>query len=134
MATNFSPVFALVPEMANAKITATTTDKSGATTTNIVDLVTAPADGCKVSQIRLKFSGISAAGLLLVFITDTTGTVLNLYTEAVFTAVTSSTVVAAFETVLNFSDLNLKSGQIIKVGATSVSSPIHLTASVGYFS
>jgi len=54
MPANTKPIFALSPETRLAAITGTTTDKSGATTANIVDLVTATTDGTKVTQIKYK--------------------------------------------------------------------------------
>jgi len=134
MSQNTSPVFALKPETKLALITATTTDKSGATTTNIKDLVTAATDGTKVTQIKFKHAGNSAAGLALVWVTDTSGANPTLLAEASYSAVTSSTTVATAEVTISFNDLQLKSGQKIQVGATVVSSNIHVTASIGELS
>jgi hypothetical protein len=133
MAANTKPIFALTPEMKLGAITATTTDKSGATTTNLIDLLTGTTDGTKVTQIKYKHVGNSSAGLFLVFITDTAGANPRLHAESAFVAVTSSTTVATAEGTLFFRDLQLKSGQKILVGATVVTSNIHVTASIGDF-
>jgi hypothetical protein len=75
MAQNTKPVFALLPETARAVITTATTDKSGATTTNLVELVEAATDGTKVTRISYKHVGTSTAGTFMVFITDTSGAI-----------------------------------------------------------
>lgn len=134
MAANTSPVFALKPETRLASITTATTDKSGATTTNLVDLVTGATDGTKVTQIKYKHVGNSSAGIFMVFITDTAGSNHRIYAESTYTAITSSTTVATAEGVLYFRDLQLKSGQKIVVGATVVTTNIHVSASIGDFS
>jgi hypothetical protein len=135
MAQNTNPVFALVPETkVNCIITATTTDKSGATTTNIKDLVTGDTDGTKVTWIKFKHVGNSTAGTFLVWITDTAGSNPTLFYELAFSSVTSSTTVTTAEGLITFADLQLKSGQKIQVGATVVTSNIHVTAGIGDFS
>ena len=133
MAANTKPIFALSPETRLATITATTTDKSGATTTNIKDLVTATTDGTKVTQIIYKHIGNSGAGILLVWVTDTAGANPRLLAESTYAAVTSSATVATAGGTLVFNDLQLKSGQKIQVGATVVTTNIHVTASIGNF-
>lgn len=133
MAANTKPVFALEPETRLATITGTTTDKSGATTANIVDLVTATTDGTKVTQIVYKHVGNSGAGILLVWVTDTSGANPHLLAESTYAAVTSSATVATAGGTLIFNDLQLRSGQKIQVGATVVTTNIHVTASIGNF-
>ena len=135
MAANTNPVFALKPETrVNCIITATTTDKSGATTTNIKDLLTASTDGTKVTQIKFKHVGNSSAGIFLIWITDTSGANPTLFYEQTYTAITSSTTVTTAEGTIIFNDLQLKSGQKIQVAATVVTTNIHVTASIGDFS
>lgn len=134
MSQNTSPVFALKPETKLAIITATTTDKSGATTANIKDLLTAAVDGTKVTRIKFKHAGNSSAGIFLVWITDTAGANPLLSYEYIYAAGTSSTTVVTAEGELFLPDLNLKAGQKIQVGATVVTSSIHVHASIGDFS
>jgi hypothetical protein len=131
MAANNNPVFALKPETPVAKITAATTDKSGATTTNIVTLLTAATDGTKVTRIKFKHEGTSTAGIALIWITDTGGTVLHLAYEQTYTAITTTNTTATAETEFLFNDLQLKAGQQIRVGATTANTPIHVTGSLG---
>ena len=135
MAANFQPVFALKPETkVNCIITAATTDKSGATTTNIKDLLTAATDGTKVTWIKFKHVGTSTAGIFLIWITDTAGSNPTLFYEQTYTAITSSTTVSTAEATIVFNDLQLKSGQKIQVAATTANTNIHVTASIGDFS
>ena len=73
MAANISPIFTLIPEIKTALITGTTTDKSGATTTNMVELVVGSTNGTKVTWIKFKHVANSALGQYLVWITDPAG-------------------------------------------------------------
>lgn len=133
MPANTSPIFALSPETKLGKITATTTDKSGATTTNLIDLVTGATNGTKVTQVKYKHSGNSTAGIFMLFITDTSGANHRLHAESSFTTITSGTTTATAEGTLYFRDLQLKSGQKLVCGATVVTSDIHVTVSIGDF-
>ena len=85
MPANTTPIFALTPQLDWARITGTTTDKSGGTTANLVTLVSATTFGTKVTQIGFKFVGTSTAGTLLIFISDTDGTTLRLFDEILIT-------------------------------------------------
>lgn len=133
MPANTSPIFALTPQLDLARITAATTDKTGATTTNLQTLVIAAADGTKVTQIGFKFVGTSTAGTFLIFISDTDGTTLRLFDEILMSAVTSSTTAITHRQVISYSDLQLKSGQRILVGATTVNTNIDAFAQIGDF-
>jgi hypothetical protein len=133
MPANTTPIFALTPQLDWARITGTTTDKSGLTTANLVTLVSATTFGTKVTQIGFKFVGTSTAGTLLIFISDTDGTTLRLFDEILITAVTSSTTALSARQVNFYSDLQLKSGQRILVGATTVNTPIDVFAQIGDF-
>jgi hypothetical protein len=131
MSANIAPIFSLVPEIKRAVITASTTDKSGATPANLVDLVEGATYGTKVTWIKFKHVENSTAGQYLVFITDTAGANPRLYVELIIAAVTSSATVATNENTLLLPDMQLKAGQKILVGATTATSNIHVTASVG---
>jgi hypothetical protein len=133
MAANTTPIFALTPQLDLARITTATTDKTGATTTNLQTLVIAATDGTKVTQIGFKFVGTSTAGTFLIFISDTDGTTLRLFDEILITAVTSSNTALSARQVNFYSDLQLKSGQKILVGATTVNTPIDVFAQIGDF-
>lgn len=133
MAANTNPIFALTPKMAYAELTGTTTDKTGATTTNMRTLVTAGTNGTKVSQIGCKVEGTSVASILLVFITDTSGANPKLFDEIAISAITSSTTVIAFRGFTSYSDLQLASGQLIQVGVTALSANVQAWAQQGDF-
>jgi hypothetical protein len=133
MSLTFSPPFPQVPYMPFADLSGTTTDKTGATTTNMKTLVTAGTNGSKITLIGCKGAGTSVAATLLIFITDTSGTNPKLFDEIVISAVTSSNTIASFRAMNSYSDLELKSGQLIQVGVTALSADIIAWAQQGDF-
>lgn len=118
MAANTSPIFALSPEAAFVTVTAATTDRTGATTTNLAELLTAATDGTKITQIGAKAAGTNTATAVLIFITDTAGANPKLYDEIAMEAVTASTTVTSQRQVTAYSDLQLKAGQKVLAGIT----------------
>jgi hypothetical protein len=133
MPANTSPIFALTPKLALGRITTAQTDKSGATTANLITLYTATTNGTKVTQIGFKFVGTSTAGTFLIFITDTDGTTLRLFDELLMSAVASSTTAITHRQIISYSDLQLASGQKIIVGATTANTNIDVFAQIGDF-
>jgi hypothetical protein len=115
---NTSPIFALVPETSLVTVTAATTDRTGATTANLAELLTAATDGTKITQIGAKVAGTNTACLVLIFITDTSGANPKLYDEIALVPITASTLVTSQRQVTAYSDLQLKSGQKVLVGIT----------------
>jgi len=115
---NTSPIFALTPETAIVTVTAATTDRTGATTTNLSDLLTAATDGTKITQIGAKVAGTNTACLVLIFITDTAGANPKLYDEIALDPITATTLVTSERQVTAYSDLQLKAGQKVQVGIT----------------
>lgn len=118
MPANTSPIFALTPELAIATVTAATTDRTGATMTNTVTLLTAATNGTKITQIGAKVAGTNAATLVLIFVSDSSGANFKLFDEIVLPAVTASTTATSQRQVTAYSDLQLKVGQVVKVGIT----------------
>jgi hypothetical protein len=118
MAANTSPIFALIPETKIVTVTAATTDRTGATTTNLAELLTAATDGTKITQIGAKVAGTNTSCLVLIFITDTSGANPKLYDEIGLLAITASTTTTSQRAVTAYSDLQLKSGQKVLVGTT----------------
>ena len=118
MAANTSPIFALVPETKIVTVTAATTDRTGATTTNLAELLTAATDGTKITQIGAKVAGTNVATSVLIFITNTSGTNPKLFDEFLLAATTPSTTTASTRLIIPYSDLQLKSGQKVLVGTT----------------
>ena len=119
MAANTSPIFALVPETKIVTVTAATTDRTGATTTNLVELLTATTDGTKITQIGAKVAGTNTACLVLIFITNTSGANPKLFDEIGLLPITATTTVTSQRQVTAYSDLQLKNGQKVLVGITT---------------
>ena len=115
---NTSPIFALVPETKIVTVTDATTDRTGATTTNLAELLTAGTDGTKITQIGAKVAGDNTATGVLIFITDSAGANPKLYDEIALEAVTAGTTTTSQRQVTAYSDLQLKSGQKVLVGIT----------------
>lgn len=65
--------------MGRAVLSAATTDKTGATTTNIIDILTGVAAGTEVAEITVKADGDPADCIVLVFVHN--GTDYRLYDE-----------------------------------------------------
>jgi hypothetical protein len=118
MPANTSPIFALSPELSFATVTGATTDRTGATMTNTVTLLTAATNGTKITQIGAKVAGTNAATLVLIFVSDSTGANFKLFDEIALTAVIASTSQSSQRAVTAYSDLQLKAGQVVKVGTT----------------
>ena len=115
---NTSPIFALTPETAIVTVTAATTDRTGATTANLSELLTAATDGTKITQIGAKIAGTNNTTSVLIFITDTGGSNPKLFDEIKLEGITASTTQPSFRNVTAYSDLQLKSGQKVLVGIT----------------
>ena len=115
---NVKPIFPLTPETAIVTVSAATTDRTGATTANLVDLLTATTSGTKVTQIGAKVAGTNTACLVLIFITDTNGLNPKLFDEIPMEEVTAGTTTTSQRQVTAYSDLQLKAGQKVQVGIT----------------
>lgn len=73
------PGYAAYPRMGRGVITAATTDKTGATTTQIKDALTGAASGTKIEEVRFVFDGNPGDCTLLVFVYN--GTDYRLYDD-----------------------------------------------------
>jgi hypothetical protein len=122
MAKNTLAVFAKDPIYQPNKITATTTDKTGATTTNMKLLHTVPTDDAKYTRVEFKHEGTSGAGIALVWVVRSS--VAYLIREQTYSAITSSTTVATAEARITENDWQFVAGDEIWVGATVVTSTI----------
>ena len=130
---NIDALFPYTPFVAQARITGTTTDKTGATAANIKTLYTAEAYGDKISWVKFKHVGTSTTGLFLIWITDTAGANPRLYGEAPFTGASSSITVATVEYIFSFDDLELNTGQQIWVACTTAGSNIDVNSQIGKY-
>jgi hypothetical protein len=128
MAANTSPIFALSPELAIATVTTATTDRTGATMTNTVTLLTAATNGTKITQIGAKVAGTNAATLVLIFVSDSSGANFKLFDEIALPNLTPSNTITSQRAVTAYSDLQLKAGQVVKIGTT-----VAITAGVNVF-
>ena len=128
MPANFQPIFALTPETSFATVSAATTDRTGATMGNTITLLTAATNGTKITQIGAKVAGTNAATLVLIFISDTAGANFKLFDEIALAAITPDTTTTSQRAVTAYSDLQLKAGQVVKVGTT-----VAITAGVNVF-
>lgn len=132
MPANTSPIFALVPETSIVTVTLATTDRTGAITNNLADLLTASTNGTKITQIGAKVAGSNSATSVLIFITDTSGNNPKLFDEIALPAVSASTTITSQRQVTAYSDLQLKAGQKVKVGITvAVSDGVNIFAIKG---
>lgn len=118
MPANTSPIFALSPELAIATVTTATTDRTGATMTNTVTLLTAATNGTKITQIGAKVAGTNTATLVLIFVSDSSGANFKLFDEISLAPITPTTTTTSQRAVTAYSDLQLKAGQVVKVGIT----------------
>jgi hypothetical protein len=86
--------------------------------TNTVTLLTATTNGTKITQIGAKVAGTNNPLLVLIFISDTTGANFKLFDEITMAPITASNTVTSQRGVTTYSDLQLKAGQVVKVGIT----------------
>ena len=86
--------------------------------TNTVTLLTAATNGTKITQIGAKVAGTNTATLVLIFVSDSSGANFKLYDEIALAPITASTTVTSQRAVTAYSDLQLKAGQVVKVGIT----------------
>jgi hypothetical protein len=127
MPANTTPIFPLTPVYKHVVITATTTDRTGATTTNLQTLITGSVDGTKITQIGVKYQGTSVVGSILIFVTDTAGLNLELIDEIQVFAVTATDSVPSFRSVNLYNDFQIAAGSIVRVGMTTISGTIPST-------
>jgi hypothetical protein len=130
---NIDALFPYTPFVAQGRITGTTTDRSGATTANIITLYTAEAFGDKCSLIKFKHVGASTTGVFLIWITDTAGANPRLYAGQAFIGATVSVGVDTVEHIFYFDDLELNQGQAIWVACTTAGSDIDVNAQIGKY-
>ena len=132
MPANTSPIFALVPETSIVTVTLATTDRTGAITNNLSDLLTASTNGTKITQIGAKVAGSNSATSVLIFITDTSGNNPKLFDEIALPSISATTTTTSQRQVTAYSDLQLKAGQKVKVGITvAVSDGVNIFAIKG---
>lgn len=92
-----TPGFAASPRIGRAVLTsAATTDKTGATTANIVDMLTGGASGTKIEGFRIQSDGNPADSTILIFLYN--GTDYRLWRDIdIGDPTASSTTVAGYQ-------------------------------------
>ena len=123
MAVTATPIFTQTPKNKFANITAATTDYTGATTTNIVTLLTAGANGAKVFEIVVTVPVTSVAAHAQVFVDDAGAGTLRLFQTIPVTAVTVSTTVAPYRARATFDNFVLSASSVVKAGVSAINNP-----------
>lgn len=100
----------------NAGIVPATLDTSYTAPTNTTTVFTAGATGSKVEEIRLNGLGTTVSGIVNLFRFD--GATYHLIDQFLISAIIPSTVATAFSAVKTYSNLNLKSGDTLRVTNT----------------
>jgi hypothetical protein len=134
MPQNTSPIFAQTPVFAQAYLSGSYTDRTGATA-GLSTLVTAGPSGSKITQIGVKFTGNTVTGSLMVFVTNTAGATPRLFDEISVPLFTVNAVTGSYRNVTAYTDLQINAGQLIQVGITALSSSVSCSvfASQGNF-
>jgi hypothetical protein len=105
--------------MGRAVLSAATTDKTGATVTNIVDILTGVAAGTEITELAVKADGDPADCVILIFIHN--GTNYVLYTEIdIGNPAAGSTTVPAYEETRYYTGLFLPSASFKVAAAITV--------------
>ena len=121
MAANTNPIFIKQGNFTPARITGATVDSSGATTTNIVTVVTAGADGTRVDGIRFRNAQVSLAASSAmthkIWLSNTSGTNYRLVGEVATPAATRTASAIGATSIYTFDQpLIMESGQLLAVG------------------
>jgi len=88
------PQFAATPKLAHGALSGANTDRTGATTTNMVTTIVAPAAGTRVRRISVTATAATTAGMIRFFLHD--GTTARPWFEVPVTAITPTASVPAF--------------------------------------
>jgi hypothetical protein len=136
-----NPQFAANPQTTFVTVNNSTGASRTSATANCFHLITGTNSvgysGTKVTQIGGKYSNSNPAGLIFIYLTDTTGSSASayLYDELPFTATLPSTTAVSSRVINTYTDLQLMPGQSIFVGSSINSSTqsINVWASAGDF-
>jgi hypothetical protein len=111
--------------MKSAVLSTANTNRDG--TGTLVDVVTAPANGCIIEEVTMAATSNTNAGMLRVFIFDGTNT--RLEREVTVEAITPSGSVRAFQKSFRPTGLKLTSGQKLQM-STHLAETFHVVATV----
>lgn len=99
------------------EVRAATTDRTGASPTNLVSLVVGGDEQTKIAEIGIKAQGLTADACLLIFI-QVDSTIL-LFDEVEIAETRPSNTVPAFQISKVYDDLILEANNILLVGVTA---------------
>ena len=103
-----TPAFPSVGRIGRAVLSAACTDKTGATTANIVDILTGVAAGTRIRRVLIQADGNPADSTVLIFLHN--GTDYRLWDDVdIGDPAASSTTVAGYRTERTYEDLILPS-------------------------
>ena len=128
-----NPQFAETPEFNLITVNNSTGGSRTSSTANSFLLITGSTAvgsvGTKVTQIGGKYTNSNVAGLVYIYITDTTGSSASarLYDELQFTATTPSTTAVSARVINTYTDLQLSPNQSIFVSSSINSSTQSIT-------
>jgi len=119
-----NPQFAAIPQTRFVNVNNSTAGTRTASNVNSFLLITGTNgsgySGTKVTQIGGKYTNSNPAGLVYIYLTDTTGSSASayLYDELQFTATTPSTTAVSSRVINTYTDLQLMPGQSIWVSSS----------------
>ena len=136
-----NPQFASIPQTDFVTVNNSTGGSRTSATANSFLLITGATgvgfSGTKVTQIGGKYTNSNSAGLVYIYVTDTTGSSASayLYDEILFTATTPSTTAVSARVINTYTDLQLMPGQSIYVSSSINASTqsVNIWASGGDF-
>lgn len=131
MAVTPTPIHVQTPKNKFANLTAATTDYTGATTTNIVTLLTAGANGAKVLEIVVTVPVTSVAGMVQIWVDDAGAGTLRLIDTIPITAITVSTTVAPYRISRVYENFILTALSVVKAGVSAINNPTVVHALYG---
>jgi|SRR3990167_9407524 len=110
-----APIFAATPKVGQVQATAANTARDG--TGTLATVYTGASSGSLIYKICITAAGTTTAGVVRLFLTNTSGTSPILFDEIIVPAITPSTTVRVFEYVILFPQNNpliLENGRILK--------------------
>ena len=120
MAKTFTAPFAQTPKTATAVTTGACASIDGDTPTNTVELMTAGADGCIVTEISAMPRGTVTASNLVIFISKDSGTTKRLVSSVLMAAhtvaATTAIPITVFSEITETAPLRLEAGDKLYVG------------------
>ena len=120
MAKTFTAPFAQTPKTATAVTTGACASIDGDTPTNTVELMTAGADGCIVTEISAMPRGTVTASNLVIFISKDSGTTKRLVSSVLMAAhtvaATTAIPITVFSEITETDPLRLEAGDKLYVG------------------